>query len=141
MWQILFFLLAVQTAAPPPASTLDFETFKTKVQPLLLEKRPGHARCSTCHSRSTAFRLQPLPPGRSAYTDEETRKNFDMAAKFVVPGVPSKSRLLTMPLAHEAGGTEFHPGGKHWESQNDPEWKTLSEWVKNAAATSGRGAR
>jgi len=139
MWQILFFLLAAQAVAP--ASTLDFETFKTKVQPLLLEKRPGHARCSTCHSRSTAFRLQPLPPGRSAYTDEETRKNFDMAAKFVVPGVPSKSRLLTMPLAHEAGGTEFHPGGKHWESQNDPEWKTLSEWVKNAAATSGRGAR
>jgi hypothetical protein len=64
-----------------------------------------------------------------------------MASKFVVPGVPSKSRLLTMPLAHEAGGTEFHPGGKHWESQNDPEWKALSEWVKNAAATTGRGAR
>ena len=42
-----------------------------------------------------------------------------------------------MPLAHEAGGTEFHPGGKHWESQSDPEWKALSEWVKNAA-TSGR---
>ena len=124
MWQILFFLLAAQAAAPT-ASTLDFETFKTKVQPLFLEKRPGHARCSTCHARST----------------EETRKNFDMASKFVVPGVPSKSRLLTMPLAHEAGGTEFHPGGKHWESQNDPEWKALSEWVKNAAATSGRGLR
>jgi hypothetical protein len=87
MWHILFFLLAAQAAAPP-ASTLDFETFKTKVQPLFLQKRPGHARCSSCHARSTAFRLQPLPPGRSAYTDDETRKNFDMAAKFVVPGVP-----------------------------------------------------
>ena len=141
MWQILFFLLAVQAAAPPPASTLDYETFKTKVQPLFLEKRPGHARCSICHSRSTAFRLQALPAGRSAYTEEESRKNFDMVSRFVVPGVPSKSRLLTMPLAHEAGGTEFHPGGKHWESQNDPEWKTLAEWVKNAAATNGRGLR
>ena len=34
-----------------------------------------------------------------------------------------------MPLAHEAGGTEFHPGGKHWESQSDPEWKALAAWV------------
>ena len=139
MGTILFLLLGLQTAAPAPPSTLDYETFKTKVQPLLLEKRPGHARCSVCHSRSTAFRLQALPPGRSAYTDEETRKNFEMASRFVVPGVPAKSRLLTMPLAHEAGGTEFHPGGKHWESQSDPEWKRLAEWVQTAAATSGRG--
>ena len=140
MWLILFFLFT-QTSSPPPPSTLDYETFKAKVQPLLLEKRPGHARCYVCHSTGTAFRLQRLPEGRTAYTDEETHKNFEMVSRFVVPGVPSKSRLLTMPLAHEAGGTEFHPGGKHWESQSDPEWKALSEWVKNAAATSGRGLR
>src|SRR5215831_7575599 len=137
---ILFLFVAAQAAAPrTPASTLDYETFKAKVQPLLLEKRPGHARCYTCHSTGTAFRLQRLPPGRSAFTEEETRKNFEAASRMVVPGVPTKSRLLTMPLAHEAGGTEFHPGGKHWESQNDSEWKTMAEWVKNAAATAGRG--
>ena len=139
MWQILFFLLGLQAASPAPASTLDYETYKTKVQPLFTEKRPGHARCSVCHARGTAFRLQALPAGRTAYTEDESRKNFEMVARFVVPGVPTKSRLLTMPLAHEAGGTEFHPGGKHWESQSDPEWKTMAEWVKNAAATSGRG--
>ena len=50
----------------------------------------------------------------------------------VLPGVPLKSRLLTMPLAHEAGGTEFHPGGKHWESKTDPEWKALADWVNGA---------
>jgi len=135
MWQLLFFLLGLQTAAPTPPSTLDYEAFKAKVQPLLLEKRPGHARCYVCHSTGTAFRLQRLPTGRSAYTEEESRKNFEMASRFVVPGVPTKSRLLLMPLAHEAGGTEFHPGGKHWESQNDPEWKALAEWVRNAAAS------
>jgi hypothetical protein len=133
MWLILFLLLGRQTASPPPASTLDYETFKAKVQPLFLEKRPGHARCYVCHSTGTAFRLQRLPEGRSAFTEEETHKNFEMVRRFVVPGVPTKSRLLTMPLAHEAGGTEFHPGGKHWESQSDPEWKTLADWVKNAA--------
>src|SRR4051794_27160723 len=102
MWLILFLSLLVQSVP-----SLDFEYFKAKVQPLLTEKRPGHARCITCHSTGTNFRLQRLPAGRTAYTDEESRKNFDAATRFVLPGVPMKSRLLTMPLAHEAGGTEF----------------------------------
>jgi hypothetical protein len=132
MWLILFLTMLPQTS-----STLDYDYFKTKVQPLLTEKRPGHARCITCHSTSTAFRLFRLPAGRAAYTEEESRKNFEAASRVVLPGVPLKSRLLIMPLAHEAGGTEFHPGGKHWDSQSDPEWKVLSDWVKNAS-TSGR---
>jgi hypothetical protein len=127
MWLMLFL-----TLLPQAASSLDYDVFKAKIQPLLAEKRPGHARCITCHSTGTAFRLQPLPKGRSAYTEEETRKNFAAVAKFVLPGVAMKSRLLVMPLKHEAGGTEFHPGGKHWDSQDDPEWKTLADWVNHA---------
>jgi hypothetical protein len=127
MWLIYFFALLVQ-----PAPGLDFDAFKASVQPLLTEKRPGHARCITCHSTGTAFRLVRLPPGRTAYTEEESRKNFEAASRMVLAGVPLKSRLLTMPLAHEAGGTEFHPGGKHWDSQSDPEWKALAAWVSAA---------
>jgi hypothetical protein len=134
----MFVLMLMQAAGPGPASTLDYAYFKSKVQPLLVEKRPGHARCSTCHSRSTAFRLQELPRGRTAYTEEESRKNFEAASRMVLPGVPLKSRLLVMPLAHEAGGTEFHPGGKHWMSQDDAEWKILADWVKNASHDSPR---
>src|ERR1700704_3055598 len=126
MWFIAFFALLFQ-----PASTLDFDTFKAKVQPLLTEKRPGHSRCITCHSTGTAFRLIRLPKDREAYSEEESRKNFEAASRMVLPGVPLKSRLLIMPLAHEAGGTEFHPGGKHWESQDDPEWKALADWVSH----------
>jgi hypothetical protein len=124
MGLILFLLFGVQAG-----SELDFQNYKSKVEPLLLEKRPGHARCVTCHSTGTAFRLQPLPKGQKAWTDEQSQKNFEMVKKFVRPGNPKGSRLLVMPLAHEAGGTEFHPGGKHWESQNDPEWQTLAAWV------------
>jgi hypothetical protein len=121
---ILFFVLATQGA-----SELDLNVFKSKIEPLLLEKRPGHARCYVCHSTSTAFRLQALSPGAKTWSDEQSQKNFEMVKRFVLPGVPLKSRLLTMPLAEEAGGVAFHPGGKHWESQNDPEWKTLADWV------------
>ena len=111
------------------ATQLDFSYFRDRVQPLLLEKRPGHARCYVCHSTGTSFRLQALPPGAKEWTEEQSRKNFDVARRFVTPGKPQASRLLTMPLAHGAGGTEFHPGGKHWDSQQDPEWQTLAGWV------------
>jgi hypothetical protein len=124
MWFILFLLTALQGG-----TDLDYQTYKAKVEPLLLEKRPGHARCVTCHSTGTAFRLQALPKGQTTWGDEASQKNFEMVKKFVRPGNPKESRLLVMPLAHEAGGTEFHPGGKHWESQSDPEWKALAEWV------------
>ena len=131
MWLILFFTAWAQTApAAPASSALDFAVYKAKVEPLFLEKRPGHARCVVCHSTGTNFRLQQLSAGQKAWTEEQSQKNFQMVSRFVLPGVPMKSRLLVMALAHEAGGVEFHPGGKHWQTQDDPEWKTLAEWVK-----------
>jgi hypothetical protein len=112
------------------AADLDFEVFKTRVQPVFLQKRKGLARCYVCHSQGTSFRLQPLAPGGSVWTDEESRRNFEAVQRLVVPGNPQASRLLTMPLAAEAGGVAFHPGGKHWTSQDDPEWQALAAWVR-----------
>jgi hypothetical protein len=131
MWLILFFIIWAQTApAVPSSSSLDYQVYKAKIEPLFLEKRPGHARCVVCHSRGTTFRLQELSRGQTTWTEEQSQKNFQMVSRFVLPGVPLKSRLLVMALSHEAGGVEFHPGGKHWESQDDPEWKLMADWVK-----------
>jgi hypothetical protein len=135
MWFILFLHMLPQPPAVPPgagSAGLDYDMFKAKVEPLFLEKRAGHARCYVCHSTGTPFRLQPLSPGATAWTDDESQKNFEAVKRFVLPGVPLKSRLLTMPLAAEAGGVAFHPGGKHWQSQDDPEWKLLASWVTGA---------
>ncbi len=126
----------------PPAESLDFQVFQNRVQPIFLEKREGHARCVVCHSRATTpFRLQPLSPGSASWNDEESRRNFEAAGRLVVPGDPLRSRLLTMALAEEAGGNPFHPGGKHWESRDDPEWKTLADWVaaRSTSRASSRG--
>ena len=121
---------AAQTAAGKSAS-LDFEFFKTKVQPIFLAKRPGRARCVSCHAGPTApaaLRLQPLSPGAATWDDEQSRKNFEATMRVVSPG-DLQSALLTHPLAESAGGDFFHSGGKHFGSQNDPEWQVLKAWV------------
>jgi hypothetical protein len=124
---------AQQAVAPTPApASLDFEFFRTRVQPILLHKREGLARCYVCHSQGTPLRLEEFTPGASSWSEEQSRKNFDAVRRVVVPGSPDRSRLLLMPLAEEAGGIPFHPGGKHFETKNDPEWQTLAEWVRGA---------
>jgi hypothetical protein len=122
-------LLSQQPAsAPPSATSLDYEFFKTKVQPIFLARRPGHARCIACHGSGTPLRLQPLSAGSTTWNEEQSRKNFEAFQRVATPG-SATSRLLVHPLAEKAGGTLYHSGGKHWDSQNDPEWQTLRAWV------------
>ena len=136
-------VMAALLAQQPAPSTVDFEFFKTRVQPIFTAKRTGNARCVSCHSTGTPMRLQPLPPGSATWNDEDSRKNFEVVRQRIVPGDPTKSRLLLHPLAEAAGGDPFHDGGKHWKSQDDPEWQTLAAWVRGdtrnrpAAAPSG----
>ena len=121
---------AGQTA---PAPALDFEFFKTRVQPIFYAKRPGHARCTSCHIAGTPLRLQPFSSG-TTWDEEASRKNFEAMKRVVMPG-NAKSRLLMHPLAEKAGGDFYHNGGKHWNSQSDPEWQTLKTWVMGQAGT------
>jgi len=119
--------------APPATSSLDYEFFKNRVQPIFLAKRPGHARCITCHATGQP-RLEALSPGASTWDEEQSRRNFAAWQRVVVPGDPDNSRLLTHPLAKAAGGDVFHGGGRHWESKSDPEFQTLVAFVRTGAA-------
>ena len=132
----------VVTAAFPQApastgetSTLDYQFFKEKVQPIFLAKREGHARCYVCHSTGTPFRLQRLSPGATTWDEEQSRKNFRAASAMVNVSEPEDSLLLREPLALAAGGNHFHPGGKHWDSKDAPEWKILDEWAHGQKLT------
>jgi hypothetical protein len=71
-----------------------------------------------------------LSPGETSWSEAESRKNFEAASRLVVPGNPDASRLLLMPLATDAGGTRFHPGGKHWTSRDDPDWQAIAAWIR-----------
>jgi hypothetical protein len=122
---------AVLTAQAPP---LDFEFFKTRVQPIFLAKREGHARCYACHSTGTPFRLQRLSLGATNWNDEQSRKNFEASTNMVNLNDLGASPLLTFPLTEKAGGNHFHPGGKHWDSKNAEEWRILDQWAHGEKA-------
>jgi hypothetical protein len=132
-WQALSAWVRTGTSATStsePTPELDFETYRTRVEPLFLEKRPGHARCYVCHKRTSNFRLQVMEDGATSFTEEQSRMNFEATKRVVAPGQPLESRLVTIALAEEAGGDPFHPGGKHWESQDNPDWQILANWVR-----------
>ena len=130
---LLLQTVALFAAAQSPAPSLDFEYYRARVEPIFLKKRPGHARCVVCHAGSNnAFRLQPLSAGSSTWTEEQSRRNFEMVSRLVTPGDPASSRLLLHPLSPKAGGDAFHSGGRQFPSQDDPDWRVLADWVRNA---------
>jgi hypothetical protein len=114
-------------------SPLDFQVYRTRVEPIFLKQRGEHARCYACHSQNESFfHLQRLMPGQTTWTEEQSRLNFRSVSKLVIPGSTSESKLLMHPLAPEGGGESFHSGGRQFESQNDPDWRTIADWVRMA---------
>jgi hypothetical protein len=115
------------------AQSLDFEYYRTKVEPIFLKKRTGNARCAVCHAESNnAFRLEKKPEAGASWTEEQSRKNFDNVKNLVKPGDPMSSKLLLHPLTQQAGGDLFHSGGEQFTSKNDPDWQTIADWVRKA---------
>ena len=130
------------TAASASQPTLDYEFFKTRVEPVFLKKRwPDHARCYVCHEVSHhnggPFSLVALSPGSSSWSEEQSRLNFEAASRVAIPGDPKSSILLLMPLAPEAGGiADTHQGGRQFASKDDPDWKIIEAWIRGAKGSS-----
>jgi hypothetical protein len=122
------------TSSSTASPSLNYEFFKDKVEPVFLNKRPGHARCVVCHTvNHVPLHLVPLSPGSTTWNEEQSHQNFELVQRVVVPG-SLESPLLKHPLAVQAGGDPAHGGGKHFESQNNAEWLTLKAWVFGATA-------
>jgi hypothetical protein len=137
-------LATAQTSGSPDAQApqLDYEYFKTRVEPIFLKKRSeDHARCYVCHQvmrhGGGPLSLDMLPAGASFWTEEQSRHNFEAVSKLVVPGNPDLSLFLRMPLAPEVGGlADTHQGGRQFASQDDPDWKNMKAWVMGQKAGS-----
>ncbi|HIF38567.1 MAG TPA: hypothetical protein EYQ69_05025 [Gemmatimonadetes bacterium] len=122
--------------------SLNFKIFRETVEPIFLQPRGGHgpsiSPCASCHINSgTPLKLQPLQEtedGQAYWSEDQSRQNFEVVSRLVVPGQPERSRLLRKPLSVAAGGAVFHVGGKFWQTQNNPEWQLIATWVGNSDA-------
>jgi hypothetical protein len=157
---------ATQAPSSPQTTTLDYDFYRTRVEPIFLESRPGHSRCYSCHkaaqdpqarrptedpdfvpnagipsgtvavSAASYFHLEWLSPGKTSWSEEQSRRNFEQVSKLVVPGDPARSLLLMHPLAPEAGGHARHGGGRQFTTQDDPDWMAMAQWVLGQKGTS-----
>lgn len=122
---------AANAPAPAPKAgvSLNYEFFKTRVQPIFLTKREGRTRCYVCHSNNNvAFHLVPLSPGATSWNEEQSRRNFLIIEQVAQAG-NMESPILKHPLDEKAGGDPHHGGGQQFVSQDDPAWQTLRAFV------------
>ena len=97
-------LLALQVnAQQPPAApaALDFEFFRTRIQPVFLKKRPDLARCYVCHSQGTPLVLEGVPPGPHTLSveviDERGVRQGPRLHHVTVPGPDAVVRVTVAP--------------------------------------------
>jgi hypothetical protein len=122
------------TGSATATPTLNYEVFKSRIEPIFLEKRLGHARCYVCHkadaeAKKTNFRVQTIPEGATFWTEEQSRQNFIAVKQLVSPGDPLHSRFLMHPLSPEAGGDSYHTGGRQFTSKDDTDWQAIAAWI------------
>ena len=134
------------------AQGLDFDFYRANVEPMFYRSRgnftppdPGAPACVMCHTwqANTPLALESLEEnadGSVYWTEAQSRRNFEVVSRLVTPGDPESSRLLQTPLSPQAGGSPMHTGGKFWDSQDDPEWQMLAEWVGDAAPVAAQAA-
>jgi len=122
---------------------LSFARYRAEIEPIFLKPRGGHgpgmSPCVTCHVHNgTPLKLEPLQEdedGGVFWSEAQSRKNFEVVSRLVMPGQPEASRLLQAPLVV---GARFHVGGKFFESQDDPEWQIMAAWVRDADTSEAR---
>src|SRR5262245_18624381 len=83
-WLVPAAVAAIGVAAPvsleaqlKPTPALDYGFYKSRVEPIFLKKKAGHTRCVVCHSEgNNMFKLEHLSPGATAWTEDQSRRNF-----------------------------------------------------------------
>lgn len=117
-------------ATADPIVDVDFEFFRSCVQPIFVNPIENAMPCAECHSGQFA-----IPnPENSYWTLEQSQLAFQELLSFVDPGRPEYSRFLHKPLHPNAGGDLMHNGGRRWYSQEDPERLALEAWVRGEAS-------
>jgi hypothetical protein len=105
------------------AGELDARAFSDTILPLL-ERTCATAGCHMSPGPSD-FALDPRT------TPSAVSKNLEVVRRYVVPGHPERSPLLTKALRRDEGGEEH--GGGDLLSASSPAYQTLHDWIAKAA--------
>ncbi len=131
---------------PTPPATIagavefapNFDYYRQNIEPMFARPRGypnggGSPACVMCHSWQTGLRLaledMTETPDGWTWTAGQSQANYDVVTKLVNASDPASSKLLTKPLAPQAGG-EGHSGGSFWESTSDPEYQVVLQWIE-----------
>ena len=114
------------TASADPVVDVDFEFFRSCVQPIFVNPIDNAMPCTECHSGVFAI----PPPANAYWTEEQSRIAFEELIYLIDPGRPDSSRFLHKPLHPNAGGDLMHNGGRRWYSKDDPERQALASWIR-----------
>jgi len=131
---------------PTPPATIpgavefapNFDYYRQNIEPMFARPRGypnggGSPACVMCHSWQTSLRLaledMTETPDGWTWTAGQSQANYDVVTKLVNASDPASSKLLTKPLAPQAGG-EGHSGGSFWESTSDPEYQVVLQWIE-----------
>src|SRR5262245_48249750 len=117
---------ASTTGPEPPTGgqtyVLNYDTFSTKIEPILTGKGCDNMNCHGGGIRGT-FQLSP-PNAKDTHFD------FEQACMQVTPWNPENSPLAMKPLAEECGGST-HAGGAFFFSLDDPDYVAILQWVES----------
>lgn len=111
---------------------VDYEFFRSCVQPIFVNPIENAMPCAECHSGEFAVE----PPENSYWTEAQSRQAFNDLVYLIDPGRPDSSRFLHKPLHPDAGGDLMHNGGRRWFSKDDPERVALEDWINGNASGS-----
>ncbi len=116
-----------------------FDYYRQNIEPLFLRPRgypgstSGNPACVMCHVWQTSVRFTLEEPTQTAdggaWTEEQSRRNYEVVTQLVDASDPESSRFLLKPLAQVAGGLR-HTGGSFWDSTQDPEYQVILDWIR-----------
>lgn len=125
--------------ARPEELQPDYEYFKQRVQPVLAKVGEDGRACVVCHATQGQFALR--MPGKTGFSEAQTRANYEAALRKVNLKEPKRSLLLMKPTRpnDNAGDpalhTSTHGGGTRWgrdgrEASSSAEYETILEWIR-----------
>jgi len=124
---------------PARPRLLGFDAFRRNVEPLFYQPAADGRSCSECHANHTILRIAERLPGKPA-GPEASAINYTSALKVVNLGAPESSLLLRKPMSPHGQGLNdpesptglTHVGGPRWEDAENPAYRALLAWVREA---------